>query len=262
MNRQRLSGAIFGIQNSMKNKLEWFRCLPFWLAFRLLCLSTFRRVFRLPIVFSFSQGAEDIIVPYIARYQLGMNGPGKYVDVGSNSPVLFSNTFALYLDGWRGINIDANQGLVRECQYVRKKDVCVHAAVSDSVREVTFHKAKVDALSTIDETRLVEWKKDFEFSEEDQETLTTRTLTSILDENWEQDDVIDLLTIDVEGHDFQVLRSLDFVRYRPRIIVIETHSFDTVKESEIYTFLTSRGYELKYFAVLNAYFLDALRTEA
>lgn len=240
----------------MRDKLVWFRALPFGLAIGLLLLSFIRRVFRIPVTFSFAQGAEDILITYIAQYHFGLNKPGNFIDVGCNAPIRFSNTFSLYLYGWRGLNIDANIQLVEECRRVRKDDVNLHAAVSDTVREVTFHKAKNDAVSTIDEERLIEWKKAFEFSVEDREILITQTLTSILDKYWKFGENIDLLSIDVEGHDFHVLKSLDLSKYRPKIIVIEMHEFSSITESEIYKYLISNQYKLKFFAVLNAYFVD------
>jgi FkbM family methyltransferase len=241
----------------MRNKLAWFRALPFWLAVRLILLYAARRVLRLPVHFSFAQAAEDIILPYMARLHAGITEPGTYVDVGCNSPVRLSNTFNLYLDGWRGINIDANKELVAECRRVRKQDVSITAAVSDGVRTAIFHKGKQDAVSTIDETRLVEWKKHFEFADEDRVEVVTRTLNSILEEHFLPDTRIDLLTIDVEGHDLQVLKGLDFETYRPRMIIIEMHHFDKIEDTPIYKFLTAKNYVLMYFAVLNAYFVDA-----
>ncbi|MBK7708118.1 MAG: FkbM family methyltransferase [Acidobacteria bacterium] len=240
----------------MTNKLAWFKALPFWLAVRLIVLSLVRRIFRLPITFSFAQGAEDIIGPYIARYHFSMEGPGTYVDVGCNAPIKYSNTFELYLQGWRGINIDANRDLIEECRRVRKQDTSICAAISDSEREVVFHKAKSDLVSTIDVERLVEWKKHFEFSDLDQETIITKTLSSILDANLDPGRGIDLLTIDVEGHDFQVLSGLDLDRYRPKLIVVEMHEFRGIENSKIYQYLLSNEYSLKFFAVLNAYFVD------
>ncbi len=34
---------------------------------------------------------------------------------------------------------------------------------------------------------------------------------------------IDLLSVDAEAHDFEVIESLDFNRYSPRLIAVETH---------------------------------------
>lgn len=236
----------------MKNQISWFKALPVGLAIRLIFLSVVRKIFRIPVAFSFSQGAEDIILSY---FQLP--GPGTYVDVGCNEPVRFSNTFNLYLQGWRGINIDANKDLINECKKIRKKDISICAAVSDSEREVIFHKAKISAVSTIDEDRLKEWEKLWTFAEEDKEKVVTKTLTSILDNNLPAGSQVDLLTIDVEGHDFKVLKSLDLTKYRPKVIIIEIHSINNISETDIYKYLSANDYQLKYYAVLNAYFVDS-----
>ena len=236
---------------------EWLQSLPFGLAVKMAALYLVRKLTRIPVSFSYAQGAEDIIIPYLAKYHLGIEGPGNYVDVGCNAPIRYSNTFHLYLTGWRGLNIDANGELIRECRKIRRQDVCVQAAVSDAEREVTFHKAKDDAVSTIDETRLVEWKEHFEFDDNDQETVVTRTLTSILDEHWKHGDAIDVLSIDVEGHDFQVLKSLDLSKYRPKIIVIEMHSIENLERTDIYQYLIANGFAFKFYAVLNVYFADS-----
>jgi FkbM family methyltransferase len=240
----------------MKNKLALFKALPFWLASGMILLSLVRRVFRIPVTFSYSQGSEDLIADHYLRYQFGMGMTGTYIDVGCNAPVRYSNTFELYTRGWRGINIDANVDLINRCKHVRKQDISLQAAISDGEREVTFHKSKDDAVSTIDEERLVEWKKNWEFSDEDQETVVTKTLTSVLDANLPSGTNIDLLTIDVEGHDLQVLKGLDLAKYRPKVIIIEIHALDKVQDNDIYKYLTANGYTLKAFAILSAYFVD------
>jgi len=186
----------------------------------------------------------------------GISGAGHYVDVGCNRPMRFSNTFNLYLRGWRGLNIDANRELVAECASVKKEDICVFAAVSDGEREVTFYKAKNDCVSTLDEAQLVEWRERFDFSDAVEETVRTRTLTSVLDEHWPAGRPIDLLTIDVEGHDLQVLRGLDLTKYRPKIVLIEMLDLDGLYDSDVYHILDARGYKLEFFAALNAYFVD------
>jgi FkbM family methyltransferase len=241
----------------MKNQVAWLKSLPFPLAIGLIFLSLTRKIFRIPVAFSFAQGAEDLIIPYLATNHFSITGTGRYVDVGCNAPVRYSNTFELYLRGWRGLNIDANEDLISECKRVRKEDVSIQAAVSDSVREVTFHEAEGSLMSTIDEAKIDEWKNLPVFSEKRQRKVFTRTLTSILDEHWTHGRSIDLLTIDVEGHDFRVLKSLDIAKYRPKIIVIEMHNFEGIRDSEIYQHLSENGYMLKFFAVMNAYFVDA-----
>ncbi|MFT5138435.1 MAG: hypothetical protein ACI9H8_001006 [Lysobacterales bacterium] len=55
---------------------------------------------------------------------------------------------------------------------------------------------------------------------------------------------IDFLSVDAEGHDLEVLKSLDFDRYKPRLVAVESHEplFSGVCESPIYQFLLAQGY--------------------
>lgn len=240
-------------------RMSWVLSLPLGVAARIILMKLCRRVSKLPVFFSFAQGAEDILISHIFSYHSPKTGPGFYVDVGCNAPIRYSNTFDLYLRGWRGICIDANSRIIDEFRRVRKRDVAICAAVSDSENEVTLYKSTEDAVSTIDEQRIVEWKKHFEFPEAFQERMVTQTLTSLLDRCPNVPDEIDLLSIDVEGHDYKVLLGLDFDRYRPTVIVIEMHNFEfeSIEKSEVYRLLVKKNYRLLYFAVLNAYFIDS-----
>jgi hypothetical protein len=69
--------------------------------------------------------------------------------------------------------------------------------------------------------------------------VPTRTLNDILDEA-EAPAPIDLLSIDVEGHETEALQGFDFLRWRPRLILVEDH----VGSLRTHRFLTGRGYRL------------------
>lgn len=84
----------------------------------------------------------------------------------------------------------------------------------------------------------------------------TRTLTSILDEHLASGRQIDLLSVDVEGHDMNVLQGLDFERYRPRVILVELHDFSQIHEKQIHRFLTEKQYSLFSFSVLTAVYIS------
>ena len=51
---------------------------------------------------SFSQFGEDLLINKIFK----KINYGKFLDLGSFHPIHYSNTFLLYLRGWRGININ------------------------------------------------------------------------------------------------------------------------------------------------------------
>ena len=131
------------------------------------------------------------------------------------------------------------------------------AAISDEEKEVTFYEFKESEVNTMDEGMVQEWKQKFNYKSE--RKLTTQTLTSILDKYLPKNQSIDLLTVDVEGNDFNVIKSIDLTKYRPKLIVVEIHGFDlsNIEKNEIYQYLTTQKYTLASFATMNGYFLDA-----
>ena len=68
----------------------------------------------------------------------------------------------------------------------------------------------------------------------------------------------DLLSIDVEGHDYEVLTSFNIDAFRPRIIVIEMHGFLPAAPAtdRIYRYLEQNQYQLKSYCVMNGIFMD------
>lgn len=230
-----------------------FKLLPLFDAIRLNILLLVRRyIFKFGKII-FSQTGEEIIIQWLLKDIK----KGFYVDVGCHHPYKISNTFQLYLNGWRGIAIDANPGLIDNWQRKRKNDIALVAAVSDQEKEVTFYEFKESEVNTIDESMSHEWKQKFNYRSE--RKLTTQTLTSILDKHLPDKQTIDLLTVDVEGNDFNVIKSIDLNRYRPRLIVVEIHGFDlsNIEKNEIYQYLVGQKYALASFATMNGYFFDA-----
>ena len=240
----------------MRSTLKWFKSLYTSTAISLFLLHLVRRIFKIRVAFSYSQFGEDISLKAL----LGGNTEsrkGFYVDVGCNHPIRLSNTFNLYLEGWSGIVIDANKELIADFKKIRKNDIAICCPVSNEVREITFYKSKVDSVSTIDEKTYLEWKELWKFDEADFEKVNTRTLTSILDEAMPMGSKkIDLLCVDVEGHDYEVLLGLDFNKYKPEAIIVElfAKTIKEVFETDIYKYLNGFGYELIWYSIHNGYF--------
>src|SRR4030042_4646353 len=65
----------------------------------------------------YSQDGEDIVLASFYEEKPGYKG--FYVDVGALNPLRFSNTQYFYEKGWRGINIDATPGSMKEFNEIR-----------------------------------------------------------------------------------------------------------------------------------------------
>jgi len=202
---------------------------------------------------AYSQTGEDLALNCILRSE-----PGFYVDVGCNHPTKNSNTFALYKTGWRGICIDANPGLIEQFKRVRPRDKSVCAAISDEEKDIVFTECVDDAFSSLDADHVASWKTRTAVAS--QRVVRTRTLGAILKE-LNSPHAFDLLSVDAEGHDANILRSIDLDVYRPQVIVVEMHGFDinSPERNDIYRHLATRSYRLAGFLVLNGYFVRANR---
>jgi len=170
-----------------------------------------------------------------------MKSKGVYVDVGCYHPIKYSNTWALYKRGWRGINVDIDNIKIELFDMVRKGDVNIACAVSNRSGKVKYYRAGL--FSQINSIDIEHGSKlDGHITRE----VECRTLTSIIDETIYKDKKIDLLSVDAEGHDYEVISSLDFNRYEPSVMAVEIHepTFDRVEKSKLYRFLQKKKYSL------------------
>jgi len=192
---------------------------------------------------SYSQEGEDILLSRLLENEKN----GFYVDVGSHHPKRFSNTYYFYKLGWRGINIDAMPGSMDIFNIMRPRDINIEVPISNSKEVLTYYKFNEPALNTFSKelatSRDEQYEKYFITSED---KLKPRRLEDVLDEYLPKNQSINFMTIDVEGLDYDVLTSLNFSKYKPRIILIEALENDYLKitESIAYKFLESEGYHI------------------
>ena len=201
---------------------------------------------------SYAHTGEDRIIDSILKPII--NKPGFYVEVGCNEPIFISNTFSLYKRGWKGICIDANGELIKKYKKKRPRDIAVQALVSNKLEERDYFIYTNNVLSSTEHITLnaVE-EPGFELVEK--QTMLTQSLTEILDKH-NAPTQFDLLSVDAEEHDLQVLQSLDFNKYTPNLIVVESETIDSAKPSEdlIFQFITSKGYTFEGCILKNLYF--------
>jgi len=211
-----------------------------------------RLVLGRSLKYSFAFTGEDRIIEGILKPIV--TGKGYYVDIGCNHPKFLSNTYNLYRRGWKGICVDANEELIKKYALCRPKDIAVQALVSNKIEERPFYFSQNDVLSTTEQSNLqiiVNQGLTYE-----RKQFLPKTLTSILDQNNFARE-FDLLSVDVEEHDLQVLNSLDFEKYSPKLIIVEDESFEisTQEGNAINLFLESRGYLLVGSVLKNQYYL-------
>jgi FkbM family methyltransferase len=192
---------------------------------------------------SHSQCGEDMIL----RYLLKDRKRGTYVDLGAYHPIMLSNTYHFYSCGWRGLNVDVRPVAIELCKTLRKNDVNVLAAISDTTGEtVDVFEFDPAALTTLSAKSAERYRQMRDVRFVGHSKVQTRTLNDILNQHWSLG-AIDLMSVDLEGLDERVLRSLNWEKYRPRVLCFELNevAFEEVADAPLVQFLKSRSYQLE-----------------
>ena len=205
---------------------------------------------------SYSQEGEDLI---LKRYFSEKAG-GFYVDVGAHHPKRFSNTYMFYKKGWSGINIDAMPGSMKLFNKVRNKDINLEIAISNENKELTFFMFNEPALNGFSERISKERSADYKLL--NRISITTKKLSEILDKNLPKTvKKIDFMSIDVEGLDLEVLKSNDWEKFRPSIVLVELLNLNGINEDPITLYLKEVGYKFYAKSHFTNFFVDNRRQE-
>ncbi len=190
---------------------------------------------------SFGATGEDVLINKIFRNMEN----GFYVDVGALHPINGSLTYNLYKKGWSGVNIDMLNENLKFFNYFRKRDTNLNAAISSSSG---FTKAFIfetgSGLNTLNKKWADYWSKKINKPFLTQKIKKT-TLNEVLNNNNVKKN-FDFLNIDVEGHEVDVLKGINFKKYRPKLIAIEIHTKNTkeIFQTQTYKILKKNLYEL------------------
>ena len=213
---------------------------------------------------TYAQNCEDVLL----WRALGHIPHGFYIDVGANDPVLHSVTKAFYDAGWSGINIEPLPAFHQAFLAQRPRDINLAVAAGAEESSITlFDVPSVNGWASTDQQVAQAHRADgYELAELQ---VPLRTLTNICAEHVRGE--IHFLKVDVEGFEGEVLRGMDWQRWRPWVLVIEA----TLPNSRVTNhasweaLVTTRGYRYAWFDGLNRYYvadehaelLDALQLQ-
>ena len=147
---------------------------------------------------------------------------GKYLDLGCYHPTRHSNTHILYQSGWTGINIDLNPLTIELFNFMRPKDFNYNIGISNSEEEKELYFInEFNTQNTLDKNQLNFLKN--HHNVKDREILKTKLKTKkletiLLDNNFHN---IDFFNIDIEGHELEVIESINFDKFKFKYICIE-----------------------------------------
>jgi FkbM family methyltransferase len=191
---------------------------------------------------SYSQCGEDLIARYV--FERRQITKPSFIDIGANHPYFINNTALFYKLGCKGITIEANPTLTKLFKVHRPKDVHLNIGISDKEDELDFYVMKDNTLSTFSKDEADEMiLAGKELREIKKVKLTT--ITKVLNDHF-NGQFPDFLSIDVEGMDFQILRSIDFEKSFPKVICVEAAEYSPIgaglRRTDLIDFLISKGY--------------------
>ena len=168
----------------------------------------------------------------LLREHFAHKGRGYFVEVGANDPQRWSQSWHLEQRGWTGVLIEPLPDLAGKLRQQRRAKVYEFACSSpeNSGRRLTLQLAGIH--SSLDADFFVAGSRS-----QGEIEVTARTLDDILIDA-QAPTPIDFLSIDVEGHELEVLAGFDTARWRPQLILIE----DLAKSLRIHHELRARGY--------------------
>lgn len=155
-----------------------------------------------------------------------------YVDLGCAWPHLYSNTAFLRELGWSGLNIDGNASYAPSWEGVAPFTNCV---IGDGGK-VQFAEEGVPELSRIVPTGGV------------------AMLTRRLDEMLKDASNVDFVSSDLEGAEFDALKTFPWDKQRPRVIVSEYNTYGIGEDFRVKEMLEAMGYVERHRTIANIIF--------
>lgn len=195
---------------------------------------------------SYAQDKEDVIL----RQILSDVDLGFYIDVGANSPDMYSVTKLFYEQDWNGINIEPLPIHYEHLETKRERDINLNIGISNKHGFLTLYMN--DMGSTFDKQVAI----DQHIEHNTQKQIEVFTMAEIL--NHYKPLEIHFCKIDVEGFEKQVLEGWDW-NYRPWMFCMESTKPNT--EIPCYSdwefILLYAGYKLAYAHGINRYYVDS-----
>jgi FkbM family methyltransferase len=202
---------------------------------------------------SYSQQGEDIIVESALK-QLGKKDM-IYLDIGAHHPFYLSNTYYFYKQGHKGVCVEPDTKLCKLIQKKRPKDVCLAVGIGEKDASVQrFYKMNPPSLNTFSKEE-AESLEQYGHTIESVHEIKIMNINTIFEKYFSR--TPDFVSIDTEGLDLEILKSINFTKYRPSVFCIETKEYKTDSRDEsIITFMKSNGYEVYADTHLNTIFYN------
>lgn len=184
---------------------------------------------------SYAQHEEDRLIELLLP-----SGVNSFIDIGANDGVLFSNSYKFAKKGANGLCIEPSRSSFRKLRLnhlFHPKVKCIHTAVSNINGHIFLNEDGYEStLSHVSKS-----KKNNSYS------VRCQTIDKIL-EKYPEFLEVDLLTVDVEGHEREVLDALTNDKFKAKVIILES---DKTQIEELLKSNSLKNYKPEYFNGVN-----------
>ncbi len=206
---------------------------------------------------SYSQAGEDVVIDFLLT-QLNILTP-TYLELGVFLGETHSNTFKFYNRGSKGVLVEADGTLIESIKNARPNDIVLNVGVGiDKQEEADFYIFDNQGLNTFSRVEAQSKQKSGLNKIKKIIKVPLLPINTIIENNFVQRP--DFLSIDIEGLDLEVLKTLDFEKFPIPIICAETcmYSENHIKEKDhrIEIFLSSKGYFIYADTYINTIFVN------
>ena len=188
----------------------------------------------------FKTSQSQICQDYFVASYFNFKNNGTFIEFGATDGIKDSNTYSLEKKlNWTGVLVEPIKSFYSKLNENRDVKCLNNVVYKSSGDKISFIEAKTKELSTI---------KGFENSDDHNRDINnsstydieTISLKDIID-NHLQIKEIDYLSIDTEGSEYEILKTIDFNLYKFKIITVE-HNY-TQNRQKIYKLLTQNMYK-------------------
>ena len=204
---------------------------------------------------SYAQNGEDLVVRG-AFGGLKIDAP-TYLDVGAWEPIESNNTYFFYRKGGRGVLVEPNVDMTPKLKRKRPRDVVLTAGIgTGEVTEADYFVMTDSQLNTFDKEQAERLARDTTTKIKYRMTMPLLSINVVMAEHF-GGSAPDYLSVDVEGMELPILKSLDYAKFRPKVICVDSLvTATTHHRPEVLTFMTEKGYELRGMTYANTVFVD------
>jgi FkbM family methyltransferase len=155
---------------------------------------------------NYSQSTEQ---PVILNYFKGFKG--TFCDIGANDGITFSNTYALALNGWNGVLVEASPKAAQRIKTPHEGIEVFGVALGSEKKQMVLQesgaligKEDVALVSTFHQHEMQRFNKVVEYNPVIVQCITWKELLF-----WANIDTFDFISMDIEGSELEVLPQMD-----------------------------------------------------